>query len=477
MKTRFVCLSLLAMVMLGCSEQSDGPTQIDPFMQAGGSVSSMAQDPGTPATPGGAGAPATPGAGGTGTTSGMELGGTTLPMMPPATAQGGSAPTVPDVPDMPLPDELAWIGTWSTGPQLTEQANLPPAPGLANNTLRQKVFPTLSGSRVRVLFSNEFGNGPVTFNAAHIASAGNAGAIDVNTDRALAFNGMPSATIPAGGTQYSDPIDFPVTALSSVAITLQFGAAPSDVTGHPGSRTTSYLQAGNAVTAANVAGATTDHWYYITGIDVEVPSPAGAIVALGDSITDGRGSTTNANDRWPDALARRLQADPTKTSIAVLNQGIGGNAVLTGGLGPTAVARFQRDVLEQRGVRWVIVLEGVNDLGGANDAGIADRMIQAYQGFIDRAHAQGLLVYGVPILPFAGSQYDTPVRLAARDTINNWVRTSGSFDAVIDLDAAVRDPANQSRLLGAYDSGDALHLNPTGYQAMGAAIDLSLFVP
>jgi lysophospholipase L1-like esterase len=199
------------------------------------------------------------------------------------------------------------------------------------------------------------------------------------------------------------------------------------------------------------------------------------VAVLGDSITDGRGSTTNGNNRWPDNLARRLQAEPNTAKIGVLNQGIGGNAVVTGGLGPTALVRFDHDVVGQNGVRWVIILNGVNDIGGSKSQKVATDLIAAYEQFIDRAHAKDILVYGVPILPFGGSQYDSNDHEAARQTVNKWIRTSGKFDAVIDLDAAVRDPANPNKLLPAYDSGDHLHLSVAGYQKMADAIDLDLF--
>jgi lysophospholipase L1-like esterase len=376
--------------------------------------------------------------------------------------------------------EKRWVGTWATGPQLTEPANVPPAPGLAGNTLRQNVFVTLDGPRVRVLFSNEWGEAPVSFASVHLAKSLGGNSIDASTERPLLFGGSEAVTIPAGQTQLSDPLDFPVTALSSVAVSIYLSAAPSSVTGHPGSRTTSYLQAGNAVSTASLTGAASaDHWYFITGIDVETVAPSAAIVVLGDSITDGRGSTTNGNNRWPDNLARRLKANPATAAVAVINQGIGGNAVVMGGLGPTAVARFQRDVLDQRGVRWVIVLEGVNDIGNSSDAGVADRITAAFQGFIDAAHARGLLVYGAPIMPFAGSMYDSPAHEAARQAVNAWVRASGHFDAVIDLETAVADPQNPLQLRPSFENGDNDHLHPgvAGYQAMADAIDLSLFQP
>ena len=275
-----------------------------------------------------------------------------------------------------------------------------------------------------------------------------------------------------GQTVWSDTIAFNLTALSTYAISIYFGSVPSNITGHPGSRTTSYIQSGNAVTNSSLSGSTTDHWYILAGIDVETDGTCAAVVTLGDSITDGRGSTTNGNDRWPDALADRLQAGSSTNKIAVLNQGIGGNAVVSGGLGPTALSRFDRDIINQSGVKWCIVLEGVNDIGGSQSA---SNIINAYNEFIDKAHANNILIYGVPILPFGGSQYDSSSHQATRDTVNDWIRSSGRFDAVIDMDAAVRDPSNPNRLAPEYDTGDHLHLNPAGYQKMADSIPLSLF--
>jgi lysophospholipase L1-like esterase len=369
-----------------------------------------------------------------------------------------------------------WIGTWVSGQQLTEPRNLPPAPGLSNNTLRQVVHVTLGGSKLRVQFSNTYGSSPVTIKAAHLAVSKGGSAIDTATDRALTFKGASSITIPAKEAVYSDTIDFNVAPLSNLAVSIYFGETSADVTGHPGSRTTSYIQTGDAVTATDMESAVkTDHWYILSGIDLRLDDSYACVVTLGDSIADGRGSTTNGNDRWPDNLARRLQADPNTAKISVLNQGIGGNAVVSGGLGPTALERFKRDVLGQSGVRWVVILEGVNDIGGSKSEKIATDLIAAYEQFIDKARAHDILVYGVPILPFGGSMYDSNDHEAARQTVNKWIRTSGKFDAVIDLDAAVRDPANPNRLLPAYDTGDHLHLNVAGYQKMAEAIDLDLF--
>jgi lysophospholipase L1-like esterase len=369
-----------------------------------------------------------------------------------------------------------WISTWVSGQQLTERRNMPPAPGLSNNTLRQVVHVTLGGKKLRVQFSNSYGADPVTINVAHIAASKGDSSIDPATDKALTFQGASSITIPTGQTVYSDTLDFDVAPLSNLAVSIYFGQTSNDVTGHPGSRTTSYIQPGDAVTATDmVSAAKTDHWYILSGIDLWLDDSYATVVTLGDSITDGRGSTTNGNNRWPDNLARRLQADPNTAKIGVLNQGIGGNTVVSGGLGPTALKRFDHDVLGPGGVRWVIILEGVNDIGGSRSPKVADDLIAAYEQFIDKAHVKDIKVYGVPILPFGGSFYDSEAHEAARQTVNKWIRTSDKFDAVIDLNAAVRDPANPAALLPEYDSGDHLHLSVAGYQKMADSIDLDLF--
>jgi lysophospholipase L1-like esterase len=338
------------------------------------------------------------------------------------------------------------------------------------------LFTSIGGTRLRVQLSNAYGNGDVVVNSAHLARSTGRDGIDSASDVALTFSGSSSVTVPAGSELFSDPFDFALEPLETLAVSVHFGAVPSDVTGHPGSRTTSYIAVGDQTAAPRCpSAAVTDHWYFLTGIDVRAPTSAAAVAVLGDSITDGRGSTTNGNNRWPDNLSRRLRQNAATTRVAVLNMGIGGNAVLEGGLGPTARQRFDRDVLAQRGVRWLIILEGVNDLGASQSAATAEGLIGAYQQFIDAAHAAGIRVFGVPILPFAGSQYDAGEHESYRQTVNDWIRTEGRFDAVLDLDEAVRDPKNPSALLPLYDSGDHLHLSVAGYETMAAAIDLALF--
>ena len=371
-----------------------------------------------------------------------------------------------------------WVGTWSSAPQLTESRNLPPPPGLTSNTLRQIVQVSIGGKKLRLRFSNAFGTNPVTMSSVHLALWAGGSTIKTNSDQALTFQGKPSVAIPAGESVLSDAFYFDLAPLSDLAVTIHFGGTSGDVTGHPGSRSTSYLQAGDSVLAADLpAAARTQHWYIFTGIDVEAENSSAAIVTLGDSITDGRSSGTDKNDRWPDDLARRLQAATNTANLAVLNEGIGGNCVLRGGLGPAALARFDRDVLSQSGVRWLIVLEGVNDISGSRGTNsiVAQDLIVAYQKIIDQAHTGNIRVYGATILPFGGSFYDKPGHEAARQTANNWIRTSGKFDGVIDFDAVTRDSQNPSHLLPTADSGDHLHPNEVGYKMMAEAINLKLF--
>lgn len=373
-----------------------------------------------------------------------------------------------------------WVGTWATAPQLVEPHNMPPDPGLNNNTLRQIVRVSVGGSCIRVKLSNEFSTNPVTIKKVQIAVSTGRSSIDTSTIKYLTFNGMAEITIAPQTFVTSDPVHFNLKQRSDLAITVFFGQTSPDVTGHPGSRTTSYLIAGDHVSSSVLTGATeTDHWYVIRGIDVRTNKKAAAVVILGNSITDGRGSGTNKQNRWPDILSERLLNNPGTQHVAVLNQGIGGNCVLKQCLGPSAIDRFERDVLNQCGTRWLIVLEGINDIGQAADSSnamqVVSDLINAYTLMIDKAHSRGILVYGATILPFGRSFYDTSFRQKARDRVNAWIRTSGRFDAVIDFDKVMRDPNDSTLIKPGLHTGDFLHPNEEGYKIMGTAIDLKLF--
>lgn len=377
----------------------------------------------------------------------------------------------------PEPGESGrWVGTWAAAPQLPETHNVPPAPGIEGNTLRQIVRVSIGGRRIRVRFSNAFGRGPLTIAEARIAQHAGEHRIDPATDLRLTFSGEPSAAIPAGAPLLSDPIDFPLVPLSSVSVSIYVSQAPAEITGHPGARCTSYLQAGRHTASAELPEPVTfERWYLLAGIDVDTASAAGAVAVMGDSLTDGRGSTTNQNHRWTDFLAERLAQNG---EIGVLNLGLGGNRLLADGLGPNALARLDRDVLAQAQVRWLVVLEGINDIGTADLADPADvpalvhRITSAYEQIVQRAQARGIRVYGGTLLPFEGSFYFTPEREAARRAVNDWIRTAGRFDGVVDFEQAVRDPENPGRLLPELDSGDHLHLNDAGYRRLAETIDI-----
>lgn len=402
-------------------------------------------------------------------------------------------------PRAPVPAAKArWVNTWTSMPQLTEPGNMPPPPFTQSGrvfedaTLRQTIRVTVGGSRLRLRFSNAFGGAdlPITRAAVALPEGGRAGvgAIRPGTSRALTFHGRPSVEVPVGAQVVSDPLSLDVAAGTVLTVTtyLADGQASTDITSHPGSRTTSYMLAGDHVADTDLSGATTaNHWYFVSGAETLSPPGAAAAVILGDSLTDGRGATTNMNDRWPDRLFDRLHARPATADVAILNQAAGGNRVLHDGLGPNALSRIDRDVLAQTGVRWLVVFEGVNDIGTAEatesaQKSTADRLIAAYDQIIVRAHAQGIKVYGATITPFGGNDlYDdgSGVREATRHTVNDWIRTSGGFDAVIDFDRTARDPSSPARLRPAYDVGDHLHLNPTGYRALADAVPARLLTP
>ena len=382
-----------------------------------------------------------------------------------------------------------WVASWGTSQQVPEPQNALSTEDLRDATVRQIFHLSVGGRALRLHLSNAFGTEALHFTSVHVARplSSSSSAIDVASDRPLTFAGITDVEVPPGAEFLSDPLDFPVAPLSDLAVTFHLDAPPARQTGHPGSRATSYYVHGDFVIAANlIEPKHVDHWYQVAGIDVQTGPGGAAIAVIGDSITDGHGATTNGNDRWTDVLARRLQDSPSTRNIGVSNQGIGGNHLLTDGLGPNVLSRFDRDALAPAGVQWVIVFEGVNDLGGlarldevtaAEHAALVRRVVAAYQQVIARAHAHGLRVYGATITPYVGSTYyhPGPMSEADRQAVNQWIRTGGHFDALIDFDAVVRDPQHPDQLLPIYDCGDHLHPSPAGFKAMGDAVLLDLF--
>ena len=371
-----------------------------------------------------------------------------------------------------------WVGTWGTAPQLVERHNNPPAPGLTNNSLREIVQVSIGGKKVRLKLTNEFSTEATEIKAVELAiakTAGSSSEIDEATTVSLTFNGERGVTIPANGTVISDAVNFKMDDRQNVAITIHYGSASPSVSGHPGSRTTSYLKEGN--TTDFTGAIRTDHWYSIQTLEVEAPKKVGAIAILGNSITDGRGSTTNEQNRWADVLSRRLLANKATKRVGVLNMGIGGNCVLGGGLGPAAVNRYQRDLFGQEGVKWIILFEAVNDLGYArNGVQTAERIIEVYKKIIDEAHQKGIRVFGATITPFKGNNYYSEDHEKGRSTINTWIRTTDLLDGVIDFDQAVRNPQDPEAMQAQFlFDNDWLHLNAKGYETMGNSIDLNLF--
>ena len=333
---------------------------------------------------------------------------------------------------------------------------------------------------MRMRFSNEFSKSPVTMKRVTIAASTGGSTIGASTIKELKFNGKPEAIMSPGTAVTCDSLAFDLKPRMDVAITISFGETSPDVTGHPGSRTTSYILTGDKFSEKDFASAVpTDHWYVISGIDVIAPESAAAVVTLGNSITDGRGSGTNKQNRWPDILSERLLKNPETKNVGVLNAGIGGNCVLRQCLGPSAFDRFERDVLNQSGVRWLIIFEGVNDIGGVRSSEAASKisgdLIAAYEKMIAIAHAKKIKVFGGTILPFKGNGYYNQYSDSCRNKINEWIRTGGKFDAVIDFDMVLCDPQDNAKLGVSTFQNDGLHLDEAGYQKMGEFIDLKLF--
>ena len=372
----------------------------------------------------------------------------------------------------------AWVTTWATALQIAEPHNRPPQPGLSGNSFRQIVQVSVGGTELRLHLSNLFNTDATEILGVEIARAASMGAspdIVEGTSVELTFGGHRAVTMEPGGEAVSDPIRFPLKDRDNLAITIHYGSISAEtLTSHPGSRTSSYIALGNTSDFSSPA-AVTAHWYTISSIDVRPMKESSAIAVLGDSITDGRGTTTNGQDRWTDQLSRSLLK--AGKNIAVLNFGLGGNCILRGGLGPTGESRYPRDLFGHEGVKYIILFEGTNDLGGSRDGRQTATEIQAvWTRIVREAHEKGIKVFGATVTPVKGNGYYSEDHEAGRQQLNQWIRSGGIFDGVIDFDRMVASADDPDRLDPAYlFENDWLHLNAKGYEVMGGRIDTSLF--
>jgi lysophospholipase L1-like esterase len=374
-----------------------------------------------------------------------------------------------------------WVGTWAASP--IAEPNRNDQFGAADTTYREIVHASLGGPIVRIVLSNEFGLDPLTIGEAHIALSSGNSEIGLSSANALTFGGRPSVIIPPGAMVVSDPADLKLPPFADLAVSLFVPAQPiRTVSMHSFANQTSYTAPGNVVSAKTLDSPTEIYtWPFLKGVDVKIGGNSASIVTFGDSITDGAHSARNANARWPDILARRLQADKKTANLSILNQGIGGNRVLHDMAGPSALARFDRDVIAQAGVKYLILMEAINDIGHAtnpnrpDDVVTAADLIAGFGQLAERAHTHGIKVIGATLTPFVGAKYQSPEGEAMRQAINQWIRTTPQLDGVIDFDKITQDPANPTMFLPADDSGDHLHPKDAGYKAMGESIDLKLF--
>jgi lysophospholipase L1-like esterase len=395
-----------------------------------------------------------------------------------------------------------WIPTWAASaqsavivmpgitnrPASAGQANraplFPPPPSFENQTVRMILRSSIGGAQVRVQLSNAFGPAALHVGAAHIALRDKDSSIVVSSDHALTFSGQSAVTIPAGAEVLSDPVDLRIPPLSYLAISVYVPGRADDPTDHLTGLHTTYISGqGDFTSAPSIeAKSTTQSWYWISAVDVLARENTGVIVAFGDSITDGATSTPDTDRSWPTQLEDRIAADKSLASKwAVVDEGISGNRLLNDGMGVAALSRLDRDVFSLTGVKWMIVLEGINDIGFASfthnpaDEVTADQLIAAQKQIIERAHLRGIKVMGATLTPFQGATYYSEQGEKTREAVNNWIRTSGAFDAVVDFDKAVQDPASPEQIRPSFNISDHLHPNDDGYKAMAGAIDLSVF--
>jgi len=396
-------------------------------------------------------------------------------------------------PAVPGGDGARWVASWGTSQLALAPADTLPAELWRDGTLRQVVRLSLGGPRLRVRISNVYGTQMLVLNEASVGRALRPGASDVMPEslQPLRFGGSTAVRIPAGSEYVSDPVEMAVERGADLAITLHLAGAPGQQTGHAGARTSSFLAPGRQTNAPALAGAQAiTRWHQLADVEVadapeSTAAPARALVVIGDSITDGYGTTTDGNNRWTDYLVRRVAQEGARP-LAVINAGIGGGRLLREGLGPSLVSRFKRDVLGRAGVSHAVVFIGVNDIGvqhrngedtpEAREAMLAD-FKAAHLQMVARAHARGICMVGATITPFMGSGYykPAPPNEALRQAVNDWVRTAGVFDAVLDFDRALADPARPGYLGKDYDSGDGLHPSHAGYAALAAAVPLDSF--
>jgi lysophospholipase L1-like esterase len=382
-----------------------------------------------------------------------------------------------------------WVGTWAAAPFSGSDVHSDIGKatylqyGHSDTTFREIVHVSIGGSSVRVVLSNEFGVEPLTISAGQIALSTGGSEIELSSAKMLAFAGHPSIVISPGASAISDPVGIKLLPFANLAISLFVPAQPmSHVSVHDMAAQTNYEVSSNVVGAKKLEAATEIYcWPFLKGIDVKASGDSASVVAFGDSITDGHESTRSANARWPNVLARRLQANKKTARLSVLNEGIGANRVLRDDLGPSALARFDRDVLAQAGVKYLIVLEGINDIGRAiqpktsSDIIPADDLIAGLSQLAERAHAHGIKIIGATLTPIPINDSLNANRETMRQAVNQWIRTTNEFDAIVDFDKITRDPANPLAFLPGYDSGDHVHPGDAGYKAMGDAIDLTFF--